>query len=148
MFDERLKKLREERGLTQKQVAEALEMNPRTYSSYENNEREPNSEILLLIADLFDVSIDYLVGYDERRIIKKEIGRTKDIELNKAEIDLIQSYRSLSYQGKEHLKTTMEMYKSYFSNDTVHIEKSRDEIISNDIIATEKKIQEITKKEV
>ena len=138
MFDERLKKLREERGLTQKQVAEALNMNPRTYSSYENNEREPNSEILLLIADLFDVSIDYLVGYDERRIIKNEIGRTKDIELNKAEIDLIQSYRNLSYQGKEHLKTTMEMYKSYFANDTVHITKSRDNIIKDDIVATEK----------
>lgn len=148
MFDERLKKLREERGLTQKQVAEALNMNPRTYSSYENNEREPNSEILLLIADLFDVSIDYLVGYDKRRIIKNEIGRTKDIELNKAEIDLIQSYRNLSYQGKEHLKTTMEMYKSYFANDTVHITKSRDNIIKDDIVATEKKIQKITKKEV
>ena len=88
------------------------------------------------------------MGYDERRIIKNEIGRTKDIELNKAEIDLIQSYRNLSYQGKEHLKTTMEMYKSYFANDTVHITKSRDNIIKDDIVATEKKIQKITKKEV
>ena len=97
---------------------------------------------------LYTSSIDYLVGYDERRIIKNEIGRTKDIELNKAEIDLIQSYRNLSYQGKEHLKTTMEMYKSYFANDTVHITKSRDNIIKDDIVATEKKIQKITKKEV
>lgn len=148
MFDERLKKLREERGLTQKQVAEVLEMNPRTYSSYENNEREPNSEMLLMIADLFDVSIDYLVGYDERRIIKKEIGRTKDMSLNKAEMELIQNYRKLSYQGKEHLKTTMEMYKSYFPNDTEHSPISRNEIISNDIVATKKKIRKITKKEV
>lgn len=140
MFDERLKKLREERGLTQKQVAEALEMNPRTYSSYENNEREPNSEILLMIADLFDVSIDYLVGYDERRAIKKEIGRTKSEQLNKAEMDLIETFRGLSYQGKEHFKTTIEMYKSYFPNDTTYTSMSRDEIINNDIVTTQKKI--------
>ena len=46
------------------------------------------------------------------------------------------------------MKTTMEMYKSYFANDTVHITKSRDNIIKDDIVATEKKIQKITKKEV
>ncbi|MFR5430787.1 MAG: helix-turn-helix domain-containing protein [Clostridia bacterium] len=40
MFDERLKIAR--RKANTKQVAEALNMKPRTYSSYENNEREPN----------------------------------------------------------------------------------------------------------
>lgn len=147
MFDDRLKKLRESKKLTQKQVAESLEMNPRTYSSYENNEREPNSEVLLMIADLFDVSIDYLVGYDKRRIIKNEIGRTETEQLNKAEIELIKNYRQLSYQGKEHLKVTMEMYKTYFSNDTLSAKTSRKEMIAqrindtNKMIALEQKIK-------
>lgn len=63
MFDDRLKKLRESRGITQQEAAEILQINKRTYASYENNEREPNSIMLIKLAETFGVTVDYLLGY-------------------------------------------------------------------------------------
>ena len=62
MFDRRLQRLREARGLSVNQAAEALDLVPRTYASYEKNEREPNAEVLIKIALYFGVSTDYLLG--------------------------------------------------------------------------------------
>ena len=81
MFENRLKKLRESKGLTQKQVAEMLGINSRTYSSYENNEREPNSEILILISNLFNVSVDKLLGISEN--IDYDEYNIRPVELKK-----------------------------------------------------------------
>ncbi len=65
MFDDRLTKLREEIGLNKKEVAKALNMPYTTYLNYENNEREPNSETLIQIANFFNVSIDFLLGVSD-----------------------------------------------------------------------------------
>ena len=62
MFENRLQKIREERGLTVRQTAEALELPYTTYNNYEKNSREPNGQLLCSIADFFGVSIDYLLG--------------------------------------------------------------------------------------
>lgn len=62
MFDERLKQLREEKGKNMRQVANELGIPYTTYVSYEKNEREPNSEMLIKIAIYFDCSVDYLIG--------------------------------------------------------------------------------------
>lgn len=82
MFDERLKNMREARGLTQKEISEALNINPRTYASYEKNEREPNSEILILFSKYFGVTVDYLLGLNH-----------KHVDLDRHEEELIQAYR-------------------------------------------------------
>lgn len=62
MFNDRLKRLREARGLSRQQVSDMLDIKSRTYVSYENNEREPNSEILIKLSEFFGVSVDYLLG--------------------------------------------------------------------------------------
>ncbi len=62
MFDKRLLRLREARGLSVAEAAKALDLVPRTYTSYEKNEREPNAEVLIKIALYFGVSTDYLLG--------------------------------------------------------------------------------------
>lgn len=59
---ERLKECRKEKGFTQGQVAIYCDITEKTYQNYELMTREPKIEILIRIADLFDVSIDYLVG--------------------------------------------------------------------------------------
>lgn len=74
MFDNRLKALREEKGLSQKEVAAALGLPPTTYGGYENNKREPNSEILIAIADYFQCSIDYLIGKTSARELLHSIS--------------------------------------------------------------------------
>lgn len=58
----RLKELRQARHITQLKLALDLNMSQNTISRYESGEREPGIEELILIADYFHVSIDYLVG--------------------------------------------------------------------------------------
>ena len=67
---ERLKLLRKERKWSRKQVAEQLKIVERTYQRYENAERDPTASVLVELADLYDVSVDYLVGRTEDRIEK------------------------------------------------------------------------------
>ena len=59
-FSSVLKLLRERSGLTQQQMAEKLGIARSTVGMYENGEREPNFETLELIADTFNVDINYL----------------------------------------------------------------------------------------
>lgn len=62
-FGDILKKLLEENNLTQKQFAAALNLAASTVSSYVQNTRQPDFEILCRIANFFDVSTDYLLDY-------------------------------------------------------------------------------------
>ena len=58
----RLRELRVEKGLTQKQLAEKLNLNSVTYLHYEKSQREPPLSVLADMAKFFDVSTDYLLG--------------------------------------------------------------------------------------
>ena len=62
ILSERLKQCRKEKGLKQWQVAVYCDITERAYQNYELMTREPKLEILIRIADLYGVSIDYLVG--------------------------------------------------------------------------------------
>ena len=62
LLGKRLKELREERNLTQKQVANALKINSVTYLHYEKAQREPPLLLLAEMAAYFNVSGDYLLG--------------------------------------------------------------------------------------
>ena len=62
LLGKRLKELREERNLTQKQVANALKINSVTYLHYEKAQREPPLLLLAEMAAYFNVSVDYLLG--------------------------------------------------------------------------------------
>lgn len=64
MFGDKLKKLRETHGLSQQQLAEKLGMSPSGIGMWEQNRRQPDNETLKKIAQLFDVSTDYLLGND------------------------------------------------------------------------------------
>ncbi len=59
---ERLKELRTEKGMTQKELAEALGINSVTYLHYEKSQREPPLSLLVEMAEYFDVTTDYLLG--------------------------------------------------------------------------------------
>lgn len=58
----RLKQCRKEMGFTQAQVAIYCDITEKAYQNYELMTREPKLEILVRIADLFKVSLDYLAG--------------------------------------------------------------------------------------
>ena len=61
-FGERLKQLRIDNQITQKQIADFLGMTVNGYQNYEYDKREMNIKTLTILADYFNVSIDYLVG--------------------------------------------------------------------------------------
>ena len=62
IFAKRFKSLREKEGLTQQELANELGIIQTKVSKYELGRIEPNIEMLIKIADFFDVTLDYLVG--------------------------------------------------------------------------------------
>ena len=62
ILSKRLKECRKDKGYKQGQVAIYCDITEKTYQNYELMTRQPKIEILIKIADLFGVSIDYLVG--------------------------------------------------------------------------------------
>ena len=61
----RLRELRKNKNITQLQLALDLNMNQNTISRYESGEREADYRTLIMLADYFDVSIDYLLYHDK-----------------------------------------------------------------------------------
>ncbi|HII4461556.1 helix-turn-helix domain-containing protein [Clostridium perfringens] len=62
MFYKRLRQLRESKELSQKDLADILKVGPSTVSMWEQGKRIPDSDMLIILANYFNVSIDYLLG--------------------------------------------------------------------------------------
>ena len=74
---ENIKKYREKKGLTQKELGAALGLAEITIRQYESNKREPKYEILFSIADALNISIDDLMNIDTGKRIKEERVKAK-----------------------------------------------------------------------
>lgn len=68
----RLKQLRLERGLLQSDIAKVIKKSERIVGFYETGERDMNTETLSILADFFNVSIDYLLGKTDIRNLEDE----------------------------------------------------------------------------
>lgn len=69
---ERIRSLREDADLTQKKVGEAINVPQRTYAYYESGQRMIPPSVLCALADLYKVSVDYILGRtDDRNICKR-----------------------------------------------------------------------------
>ena len=67
MYGERLKLLRKEKKVPQKELADFLGISVRGYQFYESEVNEPNVKVLTMLADFYGVTIDYLVGRTDKR---------------------------------------------------------------------------------
>jgi len=67
LYGERLKLLRKEKKVPQKELADLLGISIRGYQFYESEDNEPNIKVLTVLADFYGVSIDYLVGRTDKR---------------------------------------------------------------------------------
>lgn len=65
MFNKRLRAIRMQLGFTQQNMADKLDISLNAYQKYEQAERSPSLDCLVSIADIFDVSLDYLLCRDE-----------------------------------------------------------------------------------
>lgn len=94
MFKTRLRDLRLSRGLQQKELAAALNLDYKRYNHYETGRSEPDNHVLSVIADFFDVSIDYLLGRSDsptpaRDNLLKMAAQTDDPEELLALLDIV-----------------------------------------------------------
>ena len=72
MVAKRLKELRLASSASQADIAHILNISRVAYSFYENGKRQPNLESLSILADYYEVSVDYLIG---RTLISLSCGR-------------------------------------------------------------------------
>ena len=95
----RLLRLRE--GLSQKQLAEIINVSQQSINKYENHEVEPTLETLCVLADYFNTTIDFLA---DRTNIESSANNSS-INLNQDESVYIKNYRKLSSKDKKTIHT-------------------------------------------
>lgn len=71
IFNERLRILREEKGLTQEKIARTIDMPLRSYNRLESDGAKAHYDTLMKIADYYDVSVDWLMGRTDKREINR-----------------------------------------------------------------------------
>lgn len=71
MLYKRIRDLREDNDLTQKQMGEILSCSQRVYSNYERGELDIPTEILIKLADFHKVSVDYLLNRTDKKEMNK-----------------------------------------------------------------------------
>lgn len=76
MFKDRIRSVRISRGYTLQKTADSLDIALRTYQKYESGDREPNFSLLVSMADLFNISTDFLLGRDD---FLKSLGVSVDV---------------------------------------------------------------------
>ena len=92
-----LKQLRIEKGISQQQLADKIGVSQQSVNKYENHNVEPDIDTLVRIADIFNTSVDYLIGHTD---IKRKIEKTSSCDLNNEEKEAIDHFRLLNSKQK------------------------------------------------
>ena len=100
-FSLKLKELREERGLTQRDLAKALNLSKGSIGMWESTDRIPNAKQLVQLATFFGVSVDSLLDINEITSEEKAAGAsaTKKISITPIEDEMLYLFREV---GKRH----------------------------------------------
>ena len=111
MIGKRLKKLRKEKDISQKELAKILDVVMSNVSMYERDERNPSPEVLIKIANFFNVSVGYLLGTEPEETITnntkseyptKLSGDYLPQELRDAGIEYIELFKHAAKSGLTH----------------------------------------------
>ncbi len=102
-----LRKLREEKGVTQKQLADIISVSQQSINKYENHNIEPDIDTLIKMADYFETSVDYIVGHSK---IRRKIEIVNSYDLNAEEAKLVEDYRKLSNKQRFSIALILESY--------------------------------------
>lgn len=97
----RIKELREQKDISQTELANYLGVVRSTICQYEKGNRVPDTETLIKLADYFEVSVDYLIGHDEITPEERAAGatETKKISITPIEDEMLYVFRQI---GKKH----------------------------------------------
>lgn len=91
LFSKRLKELRKEMGLTQKELGEKIGVTKVSICCYENGTRTPTLDTLIDLANTLNVELTYLLGIDH--FVVAENDKSCAINLAKDEIEIIRELR-------------------------------------------------------
>ena len=106
-MENNLYRLRIKHNYSQKRLALEIGVTPQCIDQYENHDVMPSVKILMRIADLFNTSIDYIVG---RSSIDRPIDALKEDDLNENESSLISSFRDLNITQQYNVRTTIRLF--------------------------------------
>lgn len=120
---ESLKNLRIQKGYTQLQIAEILGIQRPTYSRYESGERQPDHATLIKLAEIFNVSLDYLLGKTDFSIeenyiicenISELIGKIKNPPNPDNILGIDMTFSSIKKYEYQFTHESLEKFASYF----------------------------------
>lgn len=110
-----LKMLREKNGYSQQQLADILHLSKNSISHYELGVCMPSIDVLINIADVFDVSLDYLLGRSSVNISKKLLEKAID-----KNVTVSKFLETVLLLDKDHRNDLLKMLK-YISKDNKSI---------------------------
>jgi len=109
----RIRELRVDCGLQQKQIAQDLHLSKQVYSNYELGQREPSIDMLGKLADYFGVTVDYLIGRDDKaqtEPFNEPFKTKKSPALSEEDEAMLNTYLELSDDSKRVVRYTVNMY--------------------------------------
>ena len=105
MFSERLKQLRKEKGLTQIEFAKAIGVSGGTVAMWETGKRRPSFEMLNVLTDFFDRSLDYILGTSDvpypEKLTESQIETLGNWMIQEEYEDVIRKYSLLDEFGQK-----------------------------------------------
>lgn len=110
-YGEKLKLLRNKRGLSQKELTDRLNLNRSTYARYETSTTQPDYDTLKKLADFFDVSTDYLLGHDKPVDEMSEDEINEEIKEIMKEVDVW--FKNEPDDKREKLEMLRKIIKTY-----------------------------------
>lgn len=120
LFGDRLRMLREEKGLTQKELGEIVKVSERVIGYYEANNRFPKDEnTLKRMADYFNVSVDFLIGRTDIRNHADNTSSKVNQEMKVMDEDkltLINDYDKLTPEQQKLVRALINSYKPVNKN--------------------------------
>lgn len=102
-----LKKLRQEYGISQQRLADAVNVSQPSINKYENHNIEPDIDVLIRLADYFNTSVDYIIGHTD---VRRRIEPTEAYHLNESESDMLTRYRALSPEERQCVDLTIQTF--------------------------------------
>jgi transcriptional regulator with XRE-family HTH domain len=108
-----IKKYREAKGLTQKEVAEAAGKTKNVVSNWENGDNKPDADTITILCGLFDVDANTLMGWDNTEQLKADAKNISDIILNNPKIkEMLPEIAAMTSKDIDLLKTVIKRMKT------------------------------------
>lgn len=112
-FSQRMRQLRIENGISQDELSKKMNVSRSAIGNYEQGTREPSYEFLEMLADYFNVDMEYLIG---KKDIKNKLKHYTALNLSDEEINVVYLYRNSDELQKEMVRRLlgyMERIMSY-----------------------------------